>query len=64
LRRWKQGELTRTITGMGIVKDGGVTTYTPATIQTRLWDDKMYFYPIPQVELYNSDGNLEQNPGW
>ena len=64
LRRWKQGELTCTIKGVEIVQDAGITTYKPVTIQNRLWEDKMYFYPIPQSEIYNTDGNLAQNPDW
>jgi len=64
MRRWKQGDLTKSIRGMNIVKEGTVTTYTPATVQTRIWEDKMYFYPIPQVEIYNTKGSLVQNPGW
>lgn len=29
----------------------------------RKWDDKMYFYPIPQADLLKNP-NLGQNPGW
>ena len=64
LRRWKQGDLTRTIKGMEIVRVGDFTSYTPVTIQSRLWDDKMYFYPIPRTEIYNTDGKLVQNQDW
>ena len=64
IRRWKQGDLTRSISGMNIVSDGNTTTYTPIQIQTRSWDDKMYFYPIPQSEIYATSGVLEQNPDW
>ena len=64
LRRWKQGELTRTIRGMEIVQEADIATYKPVTIQNRLWDDKMYFYPIPQSEIYNTDGKLVQNLDW
>lgn len=31
--------------------------------QERTWDDKLYFYPIPAVDLVKNP-NLEQNPGW
>ena len=64
IRRWKQGDLTRTISGMNIVLQGNTTTYTPVTVQTRLWDDKMYFYPIPQTEIYATKNILTQNTGW
>ena len=64
LRRWKQGEQTRNIYGMSIVNQESTITYTPVQIQTRQWDDKMYFFPIPQTEIYNTGGSLIQNPGW
>jgi len=64
MRRLKEGDLTRTIYGMDIVLDSGVTTYTPQQIRTRIWDDKMYYYPIPQSEIYDTHNVLTQNPGW
>jgi len=65
IRRWKIGDVTREIDGMQIVKQGdGSFTYTPVKIQDRLWDDKMYFYPIPQSEIYDTNSSLSQNPGW
>ena len=64
LRRWRQGDMTRQIRGISITQQDGVTTFEPVTIQNRLWDDKMYFYPIPQAEIYNTNGMLEQNNGW
>src|SRR5258708_967779 len=30
---------------------------------TRVWDDKMYYYPIPTSEIVLNP-NLKQNPGW
>jgi hypothetical protein len=64
LRRWKQGDLTREIKGMEIVRQEGATVYTPVTVQNRIWEDKMYFYPVPQTEIYNTKGELAQNPSW
>ncbi|MBC7566894.1 MAG: RagB/SusD family nutrient uptake outer membrane protein, partial [Pedobacter sp.] len=29
----------------------------------RKWDDKMYYYPIPQADLQKNPA-LGQNPGW
>jgi hypothetical protein len=29
----------------------------------RRWEDKMYYYPIPQTDILNNP-NLDQNPGW
>ena len=33
------------------------------SVKERSWDDKMYFFPIPQSEK-SKNPNLEQNPGW
>ncbi|MFN7279722.1 MAG: RagB/SusD family nutrient uptake outer membrane protein [bacterium] len=30
---------------------------------TRTWSDKLYYYPIPQVDI-NTNPNLKQNAGW
>ena len=64
LRRWKIGESTRDIYGLDITKaaDGSVTA-VPVKLQTRLWEDRMNFYPISEIELHNNL-NLDQNPGW
>jgi hypothetical protein len=64
LRRWKIGPSTVTIKGVDITKTGTTTyTFAPKVVQTRVWDDKMYLYPIPQTEIYINN-NLVQNPGW
>lgn len=31
--------------------------------QNRVWEDKLYFYPIPNLDLLKNP-NLGQNPGW
>lgn len=31
--------------------------------QIRVWEDKLYFYPIPKLDLLKNP-NLGQNPGW
>jgi hypothetical protein len=65
LRRWKIGPSTTTIRGMDLTKDQNtsVITYTPKTVENRVWDDKMYLYPIPQTEVF-INSKLGQNPGW
>lgn len=65
VRRWKEADkYFKNIRGMQITKNADETfTYTPVTVQTRQWDDKMYLFPIPQSEILKA-GNLEQNPGW
>lgn len=62
IRRWKIGNDTRVIRGVDLTKNGTIT-YTPKVVETRIWDDKMYLYPIPQTELFINH-NLVQNPGW
>ena len=64
VRRWKEApEYFVNIRKMVITKNGEQVTYTPATLETRSWNDKMYFFPIPQSEIQKA-GNLTQNPGW
>lgn len=63
VRRWKEGETFKSITRMKItLNEDGTYTYTRET-QSRQWDDKMYFFPIPQSERMKNP-NLTQNPGW
>ena len=65
VRRWKEGpEYFKNIRKMTITKSGENLTFTPGTLETRQWDDKMYFFPIPQSEIQKSGGALTQNPGW
>ncbi|MEN6453918.1 MAG: RagB/SusD family nutrient uptake outer membrane protein [Prolixibacteraceae bacterium] len=63
IRRWKTGESVKTINGISIDKNGSGYQYTKQEVQNRVWDDKMYLYPIPQSEIF-MNGNLKQNPGW
>jgi hypothetical protein len=65
VRRWKEApDYFKTIRKMTITKSGDNLTYTPGTLETRQWDDKMYFFPIPQSEIQKSGGVLTQNTGW
>ena len=65
IRRWKIGNETTEIRGMDIVKDPdtGVLTFTEKVVENRVWNDKMYLYPIPQKEIFLNT-MLTQNPGW
>ena len=63
VRRWKKGELFKTIKIMEITKIGDNDfTYTRKS-KERIWEDKMYFFPIPDFEL-RRNGALIQNPNW
>lgn len=59
IRRWKIGNVVENI--YGVSKSNG--TYQKRLVQSRIWKDKMYLFPIPQQEVY-VNGNLTQNPGW
>jgi hypothetical protein len=64
IRRWKIGNSTTNIKGTAITKnDDGTFIYNTKNIETRVWDEKMNFYPIPQDEIFKNK-NLVQNPGW
>lgn len=63
IRRWKTGHVVETIYGVDIRRNGAGYSYTRHQVQTRIWEDKMYLYPIPQKETYVNE-NLTQNPGW
>ena len=61
VRRWKKGpEYFRTIQVANISSDMQLTRSTVI----RQWDDKYYFYPIPQTELKKNPNLAPNNPGW
>jgi hypothetical protein len=62
VRRWKEGGV-KSIDRVVITKNSDDSfTYTRTT-KSLVWDDKMYFYPIPDTER-RKNTNLTQNPGW
>ena len=65
VRRWKEApQYFTSIRKMDIRLNADSTcTYTPQELEKRQWDDKMYFFPIPQSEIQKA-GNLTQNTGW
>jgi hypothetical protein len=66
VRRWKEADkYFKTIYGLEITKNADDTfTEKKVVVENRLWDDKMYLFPIPQSEILKSGGALSQNPGW
>lgn len=64
VRRWKEADkYFKSIDRMKITKnEDGTFNYERETV-SRLWEDKMYLYPIPQAERMKNT-NLSQNPGW
>lgn len=63
VRRWKIGNQTSDIYGVNITRRGSSYAYKRELISQRVWNDKMYFYPIANSELFKG-GKLQQNPGW
>jgi starch-binding outer membrane protein, SusD/RagB family len=70
LRRWNDAEsvLNKPVNGMRITKDDlGNFTYTVFVAEQRVFDPKMYWYPIPRKEILkfrNAGKTILQNPGW
>jgi len=63
VRRWKAGDTQESVDYSSITKNSdGTFTYTRVEKQ-RTWDDKMYFFPIPDSER-RKNPNLTQNTGW
>lgn len=65
VRRWKEGNQLASIIEMHITKNAdGSFSYSRQTVK-RNWNDKMYFFPIPESEiLKHKNVNFPQNPGW
>lgn len=66
VRRWKIAPVTenREMHGMEITRSAsGTFSYRTIVIRKHVWDDKMYFWPIPSSELTKSPA-LVQNPGY
>ena len=66
VRRWNVGEaiFNGPVKGMRITKTGTTTfTYTPFIVETRVFTNKNYLYPISQTELSKAP-SLQQNPGY
>jgi len=67
VRRWMLGStyFNVPLKGVSISKDAisGTFTYTPINVEDRVFLSKMYFYPIPQSELFIAT-SWKQNPLW
>ena len=60
VRRWKKGP--QYFKSVQVANISSSLQLTRTTVN-RQWDDKYYFYPIPQSEL-KKNPHLTQNPGW
>ena len=64
IRRWQTGPSTQEIYGVNIDRLGENNfEYERVLVEDRVWNDRMYLYPIPQNEVFINE-SLEQNPGW
>jgi hypothetical protein len=61
VKRWNVAEeaLGRPIYGIDVAQDG---TISRKVAQSRVFEPKMYLYPIPQSEVWKT--NIANNPGW
>ena len=68
VRRWQCATeaLSRPIIGMTITKLGtGEDVYTRKIAQTRIFEERMYLYPIPEAEIWKvGPYGFKDNPGW
>lgn len=66
VRRWMQGPayLGAPLRGVNITRNtDGSFKYAPVVIEQRVFEPKMYLYPIPQGEVFISP-KIVQNPLW
>ncbi len=61
VRRWNVAEkaLGRDIIGIDVADNGSITR---KVAQSRVFNEKMYLYPIPEGEYWKT--GIENNPGW
>lgn len=69
IRRWKKGAefLGSPIYGVKVIRDSDGTfiyQYPEIPVENRVFQDKMYLYPIPREEINKTSGHLTQNTGW
>lgn len=56
-------KVTEDIFGIEITNNDGTLSYSKKLVDDRVWNEKMYLYPIPYNET-KINSNLIQNPGW
>lgn len=63
LRRWKRLEESSQIYAVSIIKNNDQLEFHKFILETRPINDKYYFYPFANTELFKNK-NFKQNPGW
>lgn len=68
VRRWKtagnEGVMSGKMYGLRLKQISGSSEFhfDQVVFEERVWNDKMYLYPIPNTEIYKQ--YMIQNPGW
>ncbi|GBU07441.1 hypothetical protein AwDysgo_07720 [Bacteroidales bacterium] len=67
LKRWKAGQIAdriETYTGKWVENENKYAEVYPNYLGKRMWNDRLYLYPIPTGEIQKNENLLPQNPGW
>lgn len=66
VHRWNVAKeaLGRDIYGVNVTKKDGRDVYTRKVAQNRVFQDKMYLYPIPEAEMWKLPSTFLNNEGW
>lgn len=64
VRRWMIGKETfgSDIYGLEIIDNSGIYTYSKRKVESRVYEEFMDLYPIPESEILKT--GYKQNPGW
>lgn len=64
VRRWDVAEdaLARPVYGVRIIKKNDELLFERKVVQSRVFESKMYLYPIPESEIWKT--GMENNPDW
>lgn len=65
IRRWMiAGEILNNVDGVKIYSNDNKLSFKRVNYKKRVWNDRMYLYPIPQEELFKNKNLNPQNQGW
>ena len=66
VRRWNVAEeaLGRDIYGVTVTRKNGQNIYTRKIAQNRVFEKKMYLYPLPESEAWKLPSSFKNNEGW